>query len=458
MRNPNDPRCLPPPIQCPRPSAAPTAPGFGGQEADIRELRRRAFAGDFFAQVDLAHRYEGHRSVDNNLTDPIEAAVWYSMALANQDGWSGVDRQFAPPPQPPSCLLCWLSPNRTNVGYGPPPLTSCRDIARLETYQNLEALASNFTGTERQAVRDRVIYLLSTEGSRGFLTLSRMYDRNYATFGEPWSDPVASEVNVTNTSAIFVRSDADAWLYDYLAAGTGSIDGYMELKSFEEQFPDKPDALVPAANRWTPPFEFYPPEPPENKPGVEQYSDETRYVTAADQYALDAFQEVPFIHVSRALCYLQVAHCEGRSAHELDQHAVGAFHALIGEPVTDPFTPLDGVRAIQLAAVRGSPDSELLLAIMYLEGIGVRADYARALYWFERAAHQGSPDAQFAVSTFFALGVEGVADQDHAAAVAQRLASAVDGFHPSAQRLRDLLAHIYRTHHPEKYDGDRRNG
>ena len=132
-----------------------------------------------------------------------------------------------------------------------------------------------------------------------------MYDRNYATFGEPWSDPVASEVNVTNTSAIFVRSDADAWLYDYLSAGTGSIDGYMELKSFEEQFPDKPDALVPAANRWTPPFEFYPPEPPENKPGVEQYSDETRYVTAADQYALDAFQDVPFIHVSRALCYLQ---------------------------------------------------------------------------------------------------------------------------------------------------------
>ena len=95
---------------------------------------------------------------------------------------------------------------------------------------------------------------------------------------------------------------------------------------------------------------------------------------------------------------------------------------------------------------------------MYLEGIGVRADYARALYWFEKAAHQGSPDAQFAVSTFFALGVEGVADQDHAAAVAQRLASAVDGFHPSAQRLRDLLAHIYRTHHPEKYDGERRNG
>ena len=57
VRNPNDASCLPPPIQCPRPSSAPNPPGFGGQEGEIRELRRRAFAGDFFAQVDLAHRY-----------------------------------------------------------------------------------------------------------------------------------------------------------------------------------------------------------------------------------------------------------------------------------------------------------------------------------------------------------------------------------------------------------------
>lgn len=459
-RNPNAPRCQTTPIQCPRPSAAPTPPGFGGQEAEMRELRRRAFAGDFFAQIDLAHRYEGRRSVDNNLSDPIEAAVWYSMALANQDGWSGVDRLLAqPPPQQQTCLFCLLSPNRyQSASYAPPQLTSCRDLARLEAYQNLEALAANLTGADRQGVRDRVVYLLSTQGSHGYLTLSRMYDRNYATFGEPWSDPVAGQVNVTNISAIFVRSDADAWLYDYLAASTGSIDGYMALKNFEQQFPDKPDFLVAAANRWTPPFEFYPPEPPENKPGAQQYSDETRSTDAADEYALQAFISVPFLHVSRALCFLQVEPCHADRLQELDPHAVAAFHKMIGEPANDPFTPLDGVRAVQLAAVRGSADAQLLLAVMYSEGIGVRADYARSLKWFEAAAHQGSPAAEFAVSSYFALGVEGVADQDHAAAVAQRLASAVDGFHPSAQRLRDLLAHIYRTHHPEKYDGDHHNG
>jgi TPR repeat protein len=446
--HPQDTSCLAPP--CPRPTPAPAPPGFGGQEYEIRDLRRRAFAGDFFAQVDLAHRYTSTRSIDANLKDPVESAVWYATALANQDGWSGVDRPLATQPQQ-NCVLffCGAGPGGQSA-YAPTQISTCRDLARQEAYQNLEALASNFTGFERQEVRDRVIYLLATQGSKGYLTLSRMYDRNYATFGEPWSDPVAAQANVTNTSAIFVRSDADAWLYDYLAAGTGDVAAYMALKNFETNFPDKAEALVPAANRWTPPFEFYPPEPPENKTGAEQYSDESRITDAADEYALRAFEAVPFVHVSRALCFLQVAHCECNSLHELDPHAAGAFHAMIGEPIQDPFTLVDGVRAIQLAAVRGSADAQLLLAVMYSEGIGVRADYARSLKWFEAAAHQGSPAAQFAVSNYFALGVEGVSDQDKAAAVAQRLASAVDGFHPSAQRLRDLMAHIHRNLHSEK--------
>lgn len=452
--HPSDPTCQASP--CPRPSPAPAPPGFGGQEYEIRDLRRRAFAGDFFAQIDLAHRYTSNRSVDVNLRDPVESAVWYAAALANQDGWSGVDRPLAAP-QSPQCFLCGLFQGPANV-YPQSSISTCRDLARQEAYQNLEALAANFTGFERQQVRDRVIYLLSAQGSRGFLTLSRMYDRNYATFGEPWADPVASQSNVTNTAAIFVRSDADAWLYDYLAAGTGDIAGYQALKTFETNFPDKADALVASANRWTPPFEFYPPDPPENKPGAEPYSDESRMTDAADVYALRAFEAVPFEHVSHALCFLQVAACHAHSLRELDQHAVGAFHAKIGEPVQDPFTLLDGVRAIQLAAVQGSADAQLLLAVMYSEGVGVRADYARSLKWFEAAAHQGSPAAQFAVSSYFALGVEGVSNQDKAAAVAQRLASAVDGFHPSAQRLRDLLAHICRNHHVEKPEGLRRDG
>jgi hypothetical protein len=452
--NPGAPGCPAQPVgACPRPAAAPVPPGFGGQESEVRQLRRRAFAGDFFSQIDLAHRYEGKRSVDQNLRDPVEAAVWYSVALANSDGWSGLDRPVGPVSNSPS-VLCALFRCQA------PPLDapkSCRDYEREDAYARLEDIASNLTGPDREAVRDRVIYVMSTHGAPGYLTLARMYDRNYATFGEPWTDPVAMEVNVTNISAIFVRSDADAWLYNYLAAGTGDISGYAALDRFEHYFPDKADALVAAANRWTPPFEFYPPEPPENKPGAMQYSDESRLLDASDDYALREFERVPFVHVGRALCFLQVARCDVVSAHDLDPHAVAAFHALIGEPsnISDPFSLLDAVRAIQLAAVRGSADAQLLLAVMYLEGVGVRADYARSLKWFEKAAHQGSPAAQYAVSGYFSEGVEGVADQDKAAAVATRLASAVDGFHPSAQRLRDLLASICRTHHADKLDRDR---
>jgi TPR repeat protein len=429
---------------------------MGGQESEVRELRRRAFAGDFFAQIELAHRYEGQRSTDQNLRDPVESAVWYAAALSNTDGWSGVDRPMATPQAPNfwNSIVFWQSPD---PAYAQPAL-SCRDRERQDAYSRLETLAGDLTGPDRERVRDRAIYLLSTQGARGYLTLSRMYDRRYATFGEPWSDPVASSVNVTNTSAIFVRSDADAWLYNYLAAGTGDIGGYVALSQFEAMYPDKADALAAAANRWTPPFEFYPPEPPENKPGAEQYSDESRPGDGADEYALREFTAVPFVHVGRALDFLQVTHGVPVNVSDLDGHGIEAFHELIGEPAKAPFSLLDGVRAIQLAAVRGSVDAQLVLAVMYSEGIGVRADYARSLKWFEDAAHQGSPAAQFAVSTYFALGAEGVADQDKAAAVAARLASAVEGFHPSAERMRDLLAHIYRVHRLDKSERYRRNG
>lgn len=442
---------------CPRPSPAPTPPAMGGQESEVRELRRRAFAGDFFAQIELAHRYEGQRSVDQNLKDPVESAVWYAAALSNPDGWSGVDRPVMGPPQPPGPFAFLAFWRHDPDPYDNTPL-SCRDGERQDAYGRLEALAANLTGPDRERVRDRVIYVLSTEGARGYLTLSRMYDRRYATFGEPWSDPVASRVNVLNTSAIFVRSDADAWLYNYLAAGTGDIGGYVALNQFEQMYPDKADALAAAANRWTPPFEFYPPEPPENKPGAAQYSDESRPGDGADEYALREFTAVPFVHVGRALAFLQVAHDVPVSVAALDGHTIEAFHELIGEPAKGPFSLLDAVRAIQLAAVRGSVDAQLVLAVMYSEGIGVRADYARALKWFETAAHQGSPAAQFAVSTYFALGAEGIADQDKAAAVAARLSAAVEGFHPSAERMRDLLAHICRPHRVDKPERYRRNG
>ena len=71
--------------------------------------------------------------------------------------------------------------------------------------------------------------------------------------------------------------------------------------------------------------------------------------------------------------------------------------------------------------------------------------YGRWTYKYEEAARQGSPEAKFAMSSYFALGVAGVADQDKAQAVAFRIDSALAGFGPSAARLQAVLAQVSRS-------------
>lgn len=118
---------------------------------------------------------------------------------------------------------------------------------------------------------------------------------------------------------------------------------------------------------------------------------------------------------------------------------------MLGHPMDSFLSPLEKVRAIQLAAMNGSSEAQLVLAVMYSEGIGVPADYARAFHWYSLADKQGNPEAKFAMSTFFALGVAGVADQDKAEAVAYRIDSALAGFGPSASRLQAVLAQVSRS-------------
>jgi TPR repeat protein len=98
-----------------------------------------------------------------------------------------------------------------------------------------------------------------------------------------------------------------------------------------------------------------------------------------------------------------------------------------------------------MAAVNGDSRSQLVLAVMYSEGVGVEVDYARAFYWYQKAESQGSPEARYAMSTYFDLGMKGVADQNKAEAVVMQLDSALAGFKPSAGRLQAVLAQVSRT-------------
>ena len=174
-------------------------------------------------------------------------------------------------------------------------------------------------------------------------------------------------------------------------------------------------------------------------------SDESVRAGEAEALALARVDELPFVHVGHALAFLRVTEKPAATKASLSTTEVQAFQAMLGRPATGRLSSLEEVRAIQYAAVNGQARSQLTLAVMYAEGVGVPRDYARAFYWFSQADRQGNAEAKYAMSTFFSLGMEGVADQDKASAVVYQIDAALAGFKPSAQRLRELLAQVSRA-------------
>ncbi|MBO9708372.1 MAG: sel1 repeat family protein [Caulobacter sp.] len=421
---------------CPRPQAAQGVSGqFNQQQQEIRALRQGGFRGDFFAQLELARRYEGQRAVDKNLEDPVEAAVWYAMALANAGGYSPISAY-----------------ERRGKDSGPlSRFDDCRAFERHAAYGALDRLLSRMSTEEREKVRNRVIYILSTQGADGYRVLARMHDGFFGPFGEPSDNLQAVEAYGTpkRTGApaaldLFRRNDVDAYLYNYLAVQTGDVSAYVMLKDFERSSPQRASYgsfVETKAKRWIPPYEFYPPDSPDS--GV-PHSDESDPSGEAKEAALARLPELPFVHVGEALAYLRVIPQPLLDERLLTVNDAQTFQAMIGRPPTGRLSGIEKVRAIQYAAVNGSSKAQLVLAVMYSEGVGVPRDYARAYHWYEEAERQGSAEAKYAMSTFFSLGLQGVADQDRAKAVVYQLDGALAGFKPSVWRLQQLLSQVSR--------------
>jgi TPR repeat protein len=422
---------------CPRPQLATVAsPQFNAQQQEIRILRRGAFRGDFFAQLELGRRYEGQRAIDRNLDDPVESAVWYATALTNPDGYAQV-----------------ASSGRRG-GNGDPTATSrfdhCRGVERSNAYKTLDRLLSRMDSTEQDAVRSRVVYVLSSQGAEGFRTLARIHDDGFGIFGEPGDNRQAMDAKgrpykpgAPSAIALFPRNDVDAYLYNYLAVQTGDVGAYVMLKDFERSTP----------KRWVPPFEFYPPDSPSS--GV-PHVDESNWRDEATDVALDRLRELPFVHIAEALNYLNVIQGKPTKEDEVYPGDIQTLQAMLGREPTGRLSSIEKVRAIQYAAVNGSPKAQLVLAVMYSEGVGVRRDYARAFHWYSEAEKQGSAEAKYAMSTFFSLGMDGVADQDKAQAVVYQIDGALAGFKPSVGRLQQVLAQVSRENRQQNRRGDYR--
>jgi TPR repeat protein len=427
---------------CPRPQAGfGDQPQFGAQQLEIRALREHAFRDDFFAELELARRYEGQRAADKNLEDPVEAAVWYALALANQSAYSPIASHGQDH---------WAGPLSVVAHFD-----DCRAFERGEAYHSLDRLLSRMDSNERDSVRDRTTYVLTTRGADGFRTLARLHDGAFGPFGEPldneqgrWArGAIANQYGAPATVDLFTRSDVDTYLYDYLAAQTGDVGAYVLLRDFQHSSPARAsfaNFVEAKADRWVPPYEFYPPEAPQS--GV-PHSDESKPVTDAEDTALARIGELPFLHVADAMTFLRLIPNSAFHEGELPPSAIKGLQAMLGRPQTGVLTPTERVRAIQYAAVNGSAHAQLVLAVMYAEGVGVPCDYARAYHWFEQADKQGSGEAKFAMSQYFSLGVQGVADQDKAKAVILQLDAALSGFHPSQDKLQAILTRLYRAPH-----------
>ncbi len=479
---------------CPRPQS-PTGrqPQFNQQQHDIRLLRERGFHGDFFAQLELGGRYEARRDADRNLLDTIEASVWYALALTNPQGYESIS---------PRQDFVQREEIRGDVAASPYPpgvgtlYDDCRVFERRQASAALAGLWQRMSSEEQEEVRKRIVYVLSTQGASGYRILARITQTDTGPFGAPrqslgperhawWDGHFFGRPRATDTPPaaggsgfypveLFARNDVDSYLYDYLAAQGGDVGAYVLMKDFESGSADRAgyaDFVEAKANRWTPPYEFYPPDAPAS--GV-PHSDEGGVSDEAGQIALSRIDELPFVHVLDALHYLRVVDApplvfegagpgrggperHGPERHGPDRHGperlgpealtpgqVQAFQAMLGREQTGHLTPLEKVRAIQYAAVDGSTHAQLVLAVMYSEGVGVKADYARAFHWYQEAARAGSPEAKFAIANYFSLGVGGVADQDKARAVIYRLDSALAGFQPQATNIQAVLAQVSR--------------
>jgi TPR repeat protein len=426
---------------CPRPqSTFGDQPQFGAQQLEIRFLRERGFRDDFFSELELARRYEGARAADKNLEDPVESAVWYALALVNESGYSPIASHGQDH---------WNGPLAVVAHFD-----DCRAFERADAYHKLDYLLSRMDSDERDKVRDRVTYILTTRGADGFRTLARLHDGAFGPFGEPLDNEqgrwarggVSGQIGAPNALGLFTRSDVDTYLYDYLAAQTGDVGAYVLLRDFQNAHGGGAftNAVEAKADRWVPPYEFYPPEAPES--GV-PHSDESKPVSDAEDAALARIGELPFTHVADALTFLRVTAHPVPHESDLPPSSIKAFQAMLGRPQTGFLTPLERVRAIQYAATNGSAHAQLVLAVMYSEGVGVPCDYARAYHWYEQADKQGSGEAKFAMSQYFSLGVQGVADQDKAKAVILQLDAALSGFHPSEDKLQAILNRVYRAPH-----------
>jgi TPR repeat protein len=442
------------------------------QEAGIKLWRQAAWRDDdFLSEIRLGDVYGDERG-DNKFYDPIESYVWYYLASVSDRIQEHIGDRYA------------------------------RHVIADDFHRSLEQqqkLMLLMTADQREQARRRIIYILSCRGADGFIKLGQIHTANYgdeaapapawnghgprggyapppdtySSLGGVWSsehhfrddawgefengDAAAARRQMgIATDSVIVPNDGEALTYFHIADNMGHPLAREYLKGLDYNVRSSrwlgPRVAAEAAEKaqyWAPPFEFYPAG--DNASGV-PYTDECHIGLDRERALSLAQAGIPPRDVQQALWFLgwssvpfaRWAAVNGGSEFK----AIARFQATIGDDPTGRFTPLELVRLIQTAAQKGDAASQNTLGVMYAKGIGVPLNYVRAEHWFEKAADQRYGAALYHLGVLYKAGPAGI-KQDLSKANDYMTASALAGFRPTMNQLRELLDHADAGPHRE---------
>ncbi len=118
------------------------------------------------------------------------------------------------------------------------------------------------------------------------------------------------------------------------------------------------------------------------------------------------------IDASTRVCDLNTVKNLAAHGHTFEQNQMGIASVL---HISPEYSVKDAVDWFQKAAQKGYAPAQVNLGVMYVNGWGVEKNYARALYWFRRAAEESSfPRANYNLGILYMNG-QGVTQDNQAA-------------------------------------------
>lgn len=117
---------------------------------------------------------------------------------------------------------------------------------------------------------------------------------------------------------------------------------------------------------------------------------------------------------------------------------------LVSVPVA--YAEMNNFESTSLLAEQGDPYSQLYLAYMYDNGMGIPENDAEAYKWYRKAADQGMPAGQNSLGVMYANGI--VVPQDYLAAYIFFYMAAVQSHQGARESSAEMATHLT----PEQLD------